>query len=129
MDERMFDLLTKMYSEMQRRFNQVDNRLDHVDSRLDQIDNRLDHMDSRLDQADKRFEQIDKRFESLEAKVDKNTILLENMNDKIKIIAEVQQNHFEMNERQHQNMMKEYNEQYSLLKLVLNYTIPDNRRA
>ena len=50
--------------------------------------------------------EINTKVDNLEEKVDKNTLLLESINDKLKLLAEIQQNHFELNERQHEEMNK-----------------------
>ncbi|MFA6308263.1 MAG: hypothetical protein WC677_00750 [Clostridia bacterium] len=59
------------------------------------------------------------KFDDLNHKVDSNTMLLENMHDKVKILAEIQQNHFEINERQHIEMNEVNKEQINLLKNAL----------
>lgn len=39
-NEQLFELMTKMYGEMQEGFKRVDERFERVDERLDKIDNR-----------------------------------------------------------------------------------------
>ncbi len=41
MEDKTFELLTKMYSEFSKRFDGVDKRFDGVDKRLDSLENRL----------------------------------------------------------------------------------------
>jgi hypothetical protein len=45
------------------------------------------------------------------------------MNDKIKILTEVQQNHLEINERQHDEMNESNAEQLELLKSALQHIV------
>lgn len=79
---------------------------------------------------DKTFELLEKMYaefsnfrQEINGKVDKNTLLLESMEDKIKIIAEVQQNHLEINERQHEEMNETNKEQIEILKGALQHVI------
>jgi len=51
--------------------------------------------------------QIKQSINKIETKVDKNTILLENLNEKVKIIAEVQTAHKEQSERNSKIMLEE----------------------
>ena len=44
-DEKLFELMTKMYSEMQEGFKQVNNRIDKVDGRIDKVDERIDKLE------------------------------------------------------------------------------------
>ncbi len=37
-DDKLFEFMTKMYSEMQRGFKEVNNRLDNVENRLDNVE-------------------------------------------------------------------------------------------
>jgi len=39
MEEKIFELMTKMYNEMNERFNKVDQRFDKVDQRLSNVEN------------------------------------------------------------------------------------------
>ncbi len=50
--DRLFDLMTKMYGEMQNGFKEVNTRLDKVEIRLDNVENRLDNLESRLDKLE-----------------------------------------------------------------------------
>jgi dsDNA-specific endonuclease/ATPase MutS2 len=67
--------------------------------------------------------QINAKISTLDKKTDKNTMLLERVNDKIQILAEVQQNHLEINERQHDEMSSANKEQIELLKNALHHVI------
>lgn len=88
MDDKVFELLEKLYSEFANFKQDISKKIDNVDN-----------------------------------KVDKNTLLLEQVNEKIEILAEVQQNHLEINERQHDEMSKTSKEQMQLLKNALHHVI------
>ena len=52
-DEKLFEFMTKMYSEMQEGFKQVNNKIDKVDGRIDKVDGRIDKIDGRIDKLEK----------------------------------------------------------------------------
>lgn len=70
-NEKVFELMTKMYSEMQEGFKRVDDQFKKVDDQ---------------------FKKVDERLEKLESKVDKNTMLLEKTNHNVKLLAEGHEN-------------------------------------
>jgi septation ring formation regulator EzrA len=49
MEEKTFELLTKMYSEFTNKFENIDKRFDNIDKRFENIDKRFENMDKRLD--------------------------------------------------------------------------------
>jgi len=102
MEEKIYKLLEKMYVEFSEFRQEINTKADNLEDRFDNLED---------------------RFDSLEAKVNKNTLLLERMDDKIRIIAEVQQNHFEINQRQHEEMNGIFKEQIGLLKGALKHVI------
>ena len=73
MEEKMFDLMTQMYVELQ-----------GVNGRLDGIDDRLDGIDDRFDRLETRFDGLETRFDGLEtevAKIGKDLLRLEDKVD------------------------------------------------
>ena len=64
MEDKTFELLTKMYSEFSKRFDGVDKRLDGVDNRLDGVDKRLDGVDNRLDGVESRLTKLEMVIEN-----------------------------------------------------------------
>ncbi|OGO78268.1 MAG: hypothetical protein A2Y23_15680 [Clostridiales bacterium GWB2_37_7] len=80
MEDKIFDLLEKVYIEVQEtkkdvkvingRLDGIDGRLDGIDGRLDGIDGRLDGIDGRLDGIDGRLDGIDGKLSRLEMKVE-----------------------------------------------------------
>lgn len=65
----MFELLTKMYAEMQRGFKNVDERFEQVDQRFEQVDQRFEQVDQRFEQTDGKFRGINQRLDTLEKTV------------------------------------------------------------
>lgn len=98
MSDKTFELIEKLYSE----FSGFRNEINYINQEINQINQKISAMDK---------------------KVDKNTLLLERMDDKIQILAEVQQNHLEINERQHNEMSSVNKEQIELLKNALHRVI------
>lgn len=47
-NEKIFELMTKMYSEMQEGFNKVNKRFDSVDKRIDATDKRIDGLENQV---------------------------------------------------------------------------------
>ena len=102
MEDKTFELLEKMYAEFIS-FKQETNS---------------------FRQETNNFRQEFSSFrQEINHKVDKNTLLLERMEDKIQILAEVQQNHLEINERQHDEMNERNTEQLDLLKSALQHIV------
>jgi hypothetical protein len=95
MDDKAFELIEKLYSEFSSFKEQINQKIDG----------------------------LDKKVEGIDKKADKNTMLLERMNDKMQILAEVQQNHLEINERQHEDMNNTNKEQMQLLKNALQHVV------
>ncbi len=54
MEDKTFELMSKLYAEMNSRFDKMNSRFDGIDSRFDGIDSRFDVIDKKLDEkADK----------------------------------------------------------------------------
>lgn len=102
MEEKVLNLLEKMYGEFSEFRQEINTKVDNLEGR---------------------FDNLEARFDNLGDKVNKNTILLERMDNKFKLIAEIQQNNFEINERQHEEINKVHKEQISLLKSALKHVI------
>jgi len=77
----------------------------------------------------KKFESIDARFDSLEAKTNKNTILLEALGTKINTIAEVQENQMAMSLRQYNETINLIENNKSLIEsaVIKNITKTDEK--
>ena len=109
MNDKTFELVEKLYSEFTSFKVEINQKIDGLDGKIESVDKKVDLVDKKVDLVDK--------------KADKNTVLLERMNDKLQILAEVQQNHLEINERQHNEMISSNNEQIQLLKNALQHVI------
>jgi len=100
--EGRLDKVEKRLDQVEKRLDQVEKRLDQVEKRLDQVEKRLDQVEKRLDKVEMRLEQIEIRLEKLESRMDRleielrelkeefhrRGIMMEEMYDHIKIMAE-----------------------------------------
>lgn len=88
-EDKMFELMTKMYSDLTNRLDKIENDqregFQHVNDRFDKVEDRLDKVENRLDKVE---------------------ITIEDMNGRIKKLAEVQQNHYEENQRNHEQIVE-----------------------
>jgi chromosome segregation ATPase len=64
MEDKTFELVTQLYSEMTKQFELMNQRFEAIDQRFDAIDQRFEAIDHR-------FETIDQRFEIIEHKLDR----------------------------------------------------------
>lgn len=88
MEEKTFELLEKMYSEFVEFRNEMTEFKDDTTNKLERMENKQNRME----------------------------VIQERMEKDIKTIAEVQANHMEQNERQHQEMMKEFDKRTTLIE-------------
>ncbi len=107
MDDKVFEMLEKIYSELTNFKSEVNQKFDGINQRLGEVNQKFDGINQRLDEVNK--------------KANKNSILLEKMNDNIKILAEVQQKHLKINERQHEEMSEINKEELELLKSAIQH--------
>ena len=77
------------------RLGQIEGRLDKVEKRLDQVEKRLDKVEMRLEQIEIRLEKLESRMDRLEIELrelkeefHRRGIMMEEMYDHIKIMAE-----------------------------------------
>jgi len=63
-EDKTFQLLEIMYSDITKRFDGIDSRLNGIDVRLDGIDVRLDGIDSRLDKLEERQRKLEVTLEN-----------------------------------------------------------------
>ena len=90
----LFDLITKMYSEMQQGFNDVNNEIKSITSTLD----------------------------SIESKVDKNTLILEKLQTDVKTVAEVQESFSEQLGRSTEKNNKTVSERLEIIEMAITHT-------
>ncbi|KXG44232.1 hypothetical protein [Tepidibacillus decaturensis] len=80
-EEKLFELMTQMYSEMQKRFTQVYSEMQKgftqvysemqkgftdLGDRIDKVENRLDGVESRLDKVESRLDRVEKTVVHIE---------------------------------------------------------------
>ena len=77
-EDRTFDLLTKMYSEFTNTFSKMDQRLGTLETSVSKMDQRLGTLETRFDKVDQRlgtletgFDKVDQRLGTLETRFDK----------------------------------------------------------
>ncbi len=102
MEDRTFELLEKMYAEF----------LGFKDEMMAFKDEMTDFKDEMTDFKD---EMTDFK-EDTTSRLSRIEVLQENMDRDIKTIAEVQTSHMEQNERQHREMMAEFEEKTNLIE-------------
>jgi chromosome segregation ATPase len=115
--------LTTLTEHVKEQFTQFDERFAQVDERFAQVD-------QRFAQVDQRFAQVDQRFEALTERVQKLQVLGEENAAQIKLIAEVQAHHGEVQER-HGAALQRIEEAVEPLKAVsaaLENILPDHAR-
>jgi gas vesicle protein len=101
MDDKMFELMEKMYSEV-------------MGIRQD------------LTSVKGELSSVKEDVKGLNIKVDKNTMLLENLTTKSETIAEVQKSHMEQNENAHKDLMKNLiSEKIEVIELAVKDTSKD----
>ena len=92
-EDKIFDLMTKMYAEMQNGFKGVNERIDSVENRLDSVEGRL---------------------ESVEVEVKKNSVMLEKQGEDIRLLAEGHKNLSENMDRKFAEVNETIERNYTL---------------
>ncbi len=64
-------------------------------------------------------------LKKMDSKIDKNTLLLEDLTTKVKTIAEVQKSHMEQNEKAHNEISKPLAEKIDVVELAVKDTSKD----
>ncbi|MDD3225166.1 MAG: hypothetical protein PHX70_10795 [Clostridium sp.] len=83
-DDKTFELMTKMYGEMQNGFKEVNKKFDAVDKRFDGIDKRLDGMDKRIGRIEVKIDgEIMPKLETLFDGYKQNSERLTRIEDKV----------------------------------------------
>lgn len=80
----IFELMTKMYSDMQDGFSKVNKRLDTVESRLDGVESRLDSVEKKVTKTNVSIENdVKPKIEALFDGYKQNTEAINELSDKI----------------------------------------------
>lgn len=115
MEDKTFELMEKLYSEMLG----MKSEMQKTNERLDRLEGRFDNIEVKMDGLETKVDSIEMRFDTLESKVDKNTIMLEELNNKVKVIAECQVAFTEQLGRTHENNGKTINDRLEIIELAV----------
>lgn len=99
-DDKIFDLMAKMYTEMQQGFKKIDERFTGVDGQIDGIDKKMDG--------------LEKRMNGLEEKVANNSVMFEKRGKDIQLLVEGQKNLSEQMDRKFAEVNKTIEDNYTL---------------
>ncbi len=104
-DNQVFELMTKMYAEMQEGFKKVDERFEKVDERFEKVD--------------ERFEKVNERFEKVNGKLEKieNIVVQMETNNKEKFGALF--DGYKLNSEKLDRIEKEHGEKLEIIEQVL----------
>lgn len=83
------------------------------------IETKITGLESTTDFISVEVQSLKQNQEKFSNKLDKNTLILENMDTKVKTIAEIQENHMSMLQKQHTEVLANIEEKNDLLKLVI----------
>ena len=98
---------------LDKKFAQMDERGAGVEKRLDRVDKRFGEMDGEIRALNERFVQVDRKFgDKTEEVIHRFQIITENLEDKIKQVAEGIINLNETFDRSFEEMKKDLNEKH-----------------
>lgn len=113
-DDRIFDLLEKIYIELQETkvaLQGTKNEVKYNSTRLDNLENELKYNSTKLD--------------NLEKEVKSNSIKLESIETKLNTMAEIQKSHMEQNDKHHTEIVKPIGEKVDIIELAVKSTSKD----
>lgn len=90
MEDKIFELMTKMYGEMQQGFSNMNNRLEKLESKVDSIDERLMKVENKVTVME---DENKLRFNALFDGYKHNTEVLYGLETDIKNLTKVVNNH------------------------------------
>jgi uncharacterized phage infection (PIP) family protein YhgE len=105
MEDKAFELISKMYGEMQQGFKKVNEKFGEFENRFDKIDTRFDKVDARLDKVDSRLDKLELGQETIVKKLD--------------TLAEIQKAHTEQNERQFRELEDKNSGRFTIIEASL----------
>lgn len=82
-DIELFDLMSRMYSDMQDGFKSVNKRIDTLDTKVDKLDKRVSSLETKVDTLDTKVDRLDKRVSSLDTKVNNLDVKVDNLDVKV----------------------------------------------
>ena len=74
---------------------------------------------------DSKLEAIEDRLNGIDNRLDKSTMLLEDLSGKVETMAEVQKLHMEQNENTHIDIVKSFSEKIEVIELAVKNTSMD----
>jgi chromosome segregation ATPase len=111
MESKMFELMEKMYIEFSSFKTDITTEIKGIRQDLNVVKEDVNG--------------LKEDAKSLNVKVDKNTMLLEDLKSKVETIAEVQKSHLEQNEKAHNEIVKNLNEKIDVIELAVKDTSND----
>ncbi|AGC68514.1 hypothetical protein Cst_c15270 [Thermoclostridium stercorarium subsp. stercorarium DSM 8532] len=69
MEDKIFDLLEKIYAEFSEFRKETNSRFDTLENRLDNLENRLDKVENRLDKVENRLGNVENRLNTVEGHI------------------------------------------------------------
>ena len=82
-EDRTFDLLTKMYSEFTNTFSKMDQRLGTLETSVSKMDQRLGTLETRFDKVDQRLGTLETRFDKVDQRLGTLETGFDEMNEKM----------------------------------------------
>lgn len=70
MEEKIFELLTKMYSDLSGKIGNIEGKLGTVESRMGNIEGKLGTVESRMDNFEGKLGTVESRMGTIEGKID-----------------------------------------------------------
>ncbi len=125
MDDKVFDLLEKLYIEFIEFKTEMTEFKTETNQRFDKLDDRVDRIEGRLDKVEGQLDRVESRLDKVEIRLDKLELGQEKLDDKVTEAFEAIENLAQVNERQHKEILSELKGDISAIQLVVkskNYT-------
>ncbi len=98
MEDKTFELLTKMYSEFINFKNEITSKVGNLSENMSTVNDKIDN---------------------LSEQVKKNSVTLENVQDKLQTMVETQESHYEENQRHHQEIVELLTEKITTVEIAV----------
>ena len=106
--DKTFDLMSKMYSEMNNKFDKMTSRMDNMYSEMQKMNNRLSNVESNV--------------KDLKADTAKSSILLEKVDSNVKLLAEGQESFRSQLGRNNNDDKRSINDRLDVIELAVSNT-------
>lgn len=107
-NDKTFDLMSKMYSEINNKFDKMTSRMDNMYSEMQEMNNRLSNVESDV--------------KDLKADTAKNSILLEKVDSNVKLLAEGQESFRNQIGRNNNDDKRSINDRLDVIELAVTST-------